>query len=202
MKKLLLILLSGMLLTIPAISTATLIDSSSGVIYDDTTELYWIQDLSSFSNLTYNGQITAIAALTTGGNTWQMAGYDEINDLFNTYTAAELAARFTMTSSTTSTNPNQFWEYHYHYGRYDRVVPDNFNPPQPSHYIGAINIYVTDSNYNTHQLNSYTYDSAGSHIGAWVVAGAGPGDPVPEPATMLLFALGLIGLAGVSRKKK
>ena len=32
--------------------------------------------------------------------------------------------------------------------------------------------------------------------------GSGGGDPVPEPTTILLFGLGLLGLAGVSRRKK
>jgi len=34
-----------------------------------------------------------------------------------------------------------------------------------------------------------------------IIVGQG-GSPVPEPATMLLFGLGLLGFEGVSRRKK
>ena len=42
-----------------------------------------------------------------------------------------------------------------------------------------------------------------SHLSTWVVKdGGAPLNPVPEPATMLLFGIGLLWLAGVVRRKK
>ncbi|WP_310598799.1 PEP-CTERM sorting domain-containing protein [Desulfobulbus sp.] len=48
-----------------------------------------------------------------------------------------------------------------------------------------------------------TSDSFGGYLDSVSLNSAGPGtDPVPEPATVLLFATGLAGLAGTARRKK
>jgi len=52
----------------------------------------------------------------------------------------------------------------------------------------------TSGTWNTSGLSNHGL----SHVSFW----AAENNPVPEPTTMLLFGLGLLGVAGVSRKKK
>ncbi len=55
--------------------------------------------------------------------------------------------------------------------------------------------------WNTNNYQNSTFGDSRGWYDLTVNSDAGS-SPVPEPATMLLFGLGLLGLAGVSRKKK
>lgn len=73
-------------------------------------------------------------------------------------------------------------------------------------------IALTDKGVNG--TGSWRFNSAISESAHWIDANPGTGiyttyfstkisaNPVPEPATMFLFGIGLLGLAGISRRKK
>jgi hypothetical protein len=165
-------------------ANAALVDQGGGVIYDNTYELYWIQDLSTFNSKTYSQQITAIGNLEDhedGGGAWRMASAEDMATLW-TYDVDIVGGIFS-SSWINSSNGIEYWV-----GRYDEASSST------AHYAGHISQDTSDDwtkfdlGYTT-ILDAFNYPIDG----AWVASGTA----VPIPPAVLLLASGLFGLVGI-----
>lgn len=169
-------------------------DSSGHVIYDDVNNNYWIWDLSMFTNTTYNDQVLNISNLDYfGTDNWEMANRDQMEALFsqismeNTY-IYELFGKSGV-SIDFEGDSNDYWM-----GRFDEFSSTGIHTFMGGAYVGW-----NGSMYHGVQLGSIHVDYSSNTTGAWALASV---QPVPEPATVFLLSVGLIGMIGTHRKKK
>lgn len=199
MKKSLILLCAAMVFVSSAgiaKATLTVYDfSGTKVTYDSSTGNYWYWDIDQFSSQSYSEQITSIANLIVAGlaGTWRMADHIEMQGLWNN-PVDSIAYNFNHSYSWQNVSDGTTWKEWQ--GRYERISTLG------DHHYGLFGWNGTNQSYYDYGLDYEIYDSySHPNFGAWVILYGNP-TPIPEPATSLLFGIGLIGLAGVRRKTK
>ena len=203
MKKLVTILVSCFLLFyLGNMAQATLINLGNDVTYDDTSGLYWYNNLRSTYYTNYD-EAKAFYEGTT--RTVQVGDIFITFDNFNMATKDEYLSLMSNNRNDivdTFTESNVEPDEMYYVGRFDEEIPGSV----PRHSFGGFfGIFHYDQQIGDWIEFETTITSDVRGISplascAWGVAAVTT--PVPEPATMFLFGTGLTGLVGSRIKKK
>ncbi len=184
------IFLTAFILILNTTAFAALIDH--GDYFEDTnTGLYWYENTYAFEGGWVESK-SEVEALTTGGFTWELPFLVDLQLLHSTYGTEALidlnGASFITVEGFGGTGVFQSMGW-----LADTIIHTFGQDVSISHNYATMET-ESDGSYNPIiEIGS----TGGSWYGAFAIS-----TPVPEPATMLLLGLGLLGLAGVNRRKK
>ncbi len=186
MKKILLLCLVYLSICVSAHSSIIdwTVNSTGDAFMDDVSGLVWM-DVDTYYNMTPN-QVQA--SLTTG---FSIATLDQMNAMIASAGSGYTHLANVMGDALQGNGPSNII-----YGFFD---DQDSNPNLStayvySHYTSPNDyLHIADNNFNIPDWTAYL----GGYLGAFVVH-----NPVPIPSTILLFGFGLLGLAGVNRRKK
>jgi len=189
-------------------ASATLIEVSNDLIYDDNNSQYWYRNINEFNSLPGGnfviGKALAWASNNYSGLTdWHLASIAELNNLVSATTAEEFLNRFSPTGTNDASKQHPdlgSGEFDYYVGGTDIYSTDTFEP--------MILFYVRINQLPEMGDPSLLMDygladgpqwSIGREIGGWMTSAGPAPSPVPEPGTLMLIASGMICLVILRR---
>lgn len=183
------------ILGVVRISEATLLQITSNVLLDDTSGIYWINDIHFFGQgewLPQYNTVTSFSGLADSRwDAWEIASQDDFINLSNSYTADEVVEAFNLYPDTIPGH-GMGWTL-------TPMYAANSDGQYSENWYGGV--------YDLERYGGTRYDYrfgtgsepmgvSGFGMGIWVVADA---TPIPEPSTILLLNLGLISLWQIKR---
>ena len=170
--------------------SATLINKGGGLIYDDDLNITWLQDANYAKTSGYdsdgymtwsNAMAWASSLVYQGYDDWRLPTLSSFEHGWTTKTNGEYN-HLSMVDQINKSHPGPFVNFPQQY----------FWTMYSSWCVGFTIDYPIGEFYQANWPN-------GNQFAAFAVRN-GDSTPVPEPATMLLLASGLAGLAGFRRK--